>query len=251
MADEHASWLPPGWAHDTFVDGDHSHDFYIVNRSGFEQRPSVLLMHELWGISPNLMKFADTLADDFRVVVPSIVGRDGSPTAITTLTQVCIRREVHAFARNGVSSSAAWLRTFAAIQVGRGEEYGVVGMCFTGNFALAIAVDPKVVAAVVAQPAMPFFGPGLGLSDADREGLGRRDNLCVQAYRFSGDLKSREGTVVQAQELLGDDRMEFSRLKKPSLLAHSTLTGDHRSNESVEKVRNFLRERLVKNEGAP
>ncbi|WP_439592824.1 dienelactone hydrolase family protein [Microbacterium sp.] len=244
MAIEHAAWLPSGWTREEYVEGDRSHVFYTVDRSGVESPPSVLLMHELWGINPDLLEFAEALAEDFRVVVPSIVGRDGSPTMVDTLTQICIRREVHLFARDGVSRAVPWLRRFATAHVGRGGRYGVVGMCFSGNFALALAVDPDVAAAVVAQPAVPFFA-GLGLSDDDRRALGAREKLCVQAYRFDGDLLSREKTVALAEELLGDRRMDVRRLPKPAMMAHSTLTGEHRSTESVARVRAFLRERLT------
>ena len=53
-----------------------------------------------------------------------------------------------------------------------GPGVGVVGMCFTGNFALAMAVDDVVLAPVLSQPSLPFaIGRArrgdVGVSDGD------------------------------------------------------------------------------------
>ena len=131
-------------------------------------------MHEFPGISENLRQLADILAEDFRVVVPSIFGRDGTPTAMDSVRQLCVRREVHILASDGVSRSVDWLRDLVDEHVAEASvrPYGVIGMCFTGNFALALAVDPRVRAAVVAQPALPVLPRRLGLSP--RPGSSRR-----------------------------------------------------------------------------
>lgn len=49
--------------------------FYTVDRHQ-GTAPSVLLMHEFPGISEHLVALVETLTEHFRVVVPSIVGRE-------------------------------------------------------------------------------------------------------------------------------------------------------------------------------
>ena len=69
--------------------------------------------------------------------------------------QVCVAREVTKLA-DPTSPVVRWLRPLAASAYREcgGPGVGVVGMCFTGGFALATALEPSVVASVVSQPAM-------------------------------------------------------------------------------------------------
>lgn len=242
-------WCPDGWDRGTFAHGGHSHAFYVVDRSTADApSPSVMLMHEFPGISEHLVALGNTLAEDFRVVVPSIVGRDGSPTMLDSTRQLCVRREVHVLARDGVSTSVGWLRDFAHehVALSTGRSFGVIGLCLTGNFALALAVDPRVAGAVVAEPAgMPVRPSGLGLSDDDRTALQHRVGLQVQGYRFRRDCLSPASKLTAAQELLGDERMRVFTLTTPNQSKHSTLTGEWRSDAAIANVRAFLRERLA------
>lgn len=206
----------------------------------------MLLLHEFPGVSDNLVALADELAEDFRVVVPSILGRDGNPTAMDSLRQLCVRREVHLLAKHGASRSVEWLRDFVDAHVAPASDrpYGVIGMCFTGNFALALAVDPRVRAAVVAQPATPAAPKQLGLSHEDRNRLAHRTDLVVHGYRFRRDCTSPAAKLTAAEELLGAERMRVFPLDTPDATKHSTLTGRWRSEEAIAAVRAFLGERL-------
>ncbi|GAA1978826.1 dienelactone hydrolase family protein [Microbacterium pumilum] len=240
-------WCPEGWDRHTYPHGDHSHPYYIVDRSPADSpHPSVLLMHEFPGISDNLVALANVLAEDFRVVVPSIVGRDGSATPLDSMRQICVRREVHILARHGVSASVAWLREFADAHVAdsSGRRYGVIGLCLTGNFALALAVDPRVAAAVVGEPAIPVRPSGLGLSPGDSASLAEHPDLRVQGYRFRYDCLSPGAKLDAAQRLLGG-RMQVFTLTGPNQFGHSTLTGRWRSDAAIASTRAFLNERLA------
>ncbi|GAA1953867.1 dienelactone hydrolase family protein [Microbacterium deminutum] len=242
-------WCPDGWDRGTFAHGDHSHAFYTADRGTPDAPlPTVMLMHEFPGISENLVELANVLAADFRVVVPSIVGRDGNPGSLDSARQLCVRRELHVLARDGVSTSVGWLRDFAHRHVAdsSGRSFGVIGLCLTGNFALALAVDPRVAGAVVAEPAgMPVRPSGLGLSDQDRAALQQRVGLQVQGYRFRRDCLSPASKLAAARELLGDERMRVFTLTSPNQRKHSTLTGKWRNDGAVANVRAFLRERLA------
>jgi dienelactone hydrolase len=222
-----------------------------------------LLLHEFPGISDHLVRFADELATEWRVIVPSILGRDGHASVPGSIWQLCIRREIHALAAGRTSPVVTWLRALAERVVGKdGRPYGVIGMCLSGGFALAIAVDPRVKAAVVAQPALPWtrLGPvplpmphrarreaDLGLSDHHlellRDRLQRDDGLCVRAYRFRADVTSPPVRMASLERLLGD-AVHVTELEGATPTAHSTLTKD-RNDAAVAEVRAFLRDRLV------
>lgn len=50
-----------------------------------------------------------------------------------------------------------------------GTGVGAIGMCFTGSFALAMAIDDVVLAPVMSQPALPVARAGLGVGPAELE----------------------------------------------------------------------------------
>lgn len=144
-----------------------------------------------------------------------------------------------------------------------GRPCGVIGMCMTGGFALALAVQPSVRAAVMAQPAMPISHLGkfplpsadaraadLGLSPDTKMLLRRRlaeepDALCVRGYRFRDDSMSPRARLEAARDLLGDEARTIVTLTEPDPAEHSTLTGDNRNRAAVLEVKAFLSERLA------
>ena len=72
--------------------------------------------------------------------------------------RLCVTREFTIFAAGRTAPLAGWLRSLARTvhATDGGPGVGVVGMCVTGGFALAMMVEPAVVAPVVAQPATPL-----------------------------------------------------------------------------------------------
>ena len=116
------------------------------------------------------------------------------------------------------SPITAWLLALArdeARATGR-PRVGVIGMCLSGGFALATAIDPVVGVAVVSQPALPFamgpFGriPGQaadpGVSPADYERLlARREepDFCVRAFRYTTDQIAPAERVRRLADELG------------------------------------------------
>jgi dienelactone hydrolase len=260
-------WPPDGWAARTWrpdatgrSSSSRPHHYYVVDRH--PGAPSVLLMHEFPGISEHLVHFAEELAEDFRVVVPSVVGRDGDPGLTRSAVELCVRREVELLRTGRESRAVPWLRGLLdQVVAADGRPCGVVGMCMTGGFALALAVHPAVRAAVVAQPAVPPYQvlkvplPGrdrraadLGLTQERTQELTDRvtsDPGClrVRGYRFDRDEISPPERLQAAKEMLGDV-MEARCLPSPTPKAHSTLTGPARDTGAVGEVRAFLRERL-------
>lgn len=160
--------------------------------------PAVIVMHEMPGISPHVARFARWVRDaGFTVYMPSLFGRDGAvPLADEggqVFQRVCVSREFRVMAGGGTSPVVAWLRALAsqAHQECGGLGVGAVGMCFTGNFAISMMIEPALKAAVACQPSLPLDNPAaIEMSDDDAEAVARRlkrDDLTVKAYRFDGD----------------------------------------------------------------
>jgi hypothetical protein len=81
-------------------------------------------------------------------------------------------------------------------------------MCFTGNFALTMMLEPSVLAPVLCQPSLPLDAPG-GLESAPDE-LDQvrrrleRDDLTVMGFRFDGDRFCTAQRFAAYVEALGD-----------------------------------------------
>ena len=132
-----------------------------VYRKG--EGPAVIVMHEVPGISIQVIRFARKVVDaGFTVFMPHLFGIFGTGTneanRLRELAKLCVSREWHVLAENRSSPIADWLRGLAAHvhqEIG-GAGVGAVGMCVTGNFALTMTLDPWVVAPVLAHPSFPL-----------------------------------------------------------------------------------------------
>lgn len=177
--------------------------------------PAVVLMPEMPGISPDVLRLARWVRDaGLTVYVPSLFGIDGAyPTAEggrEVVRRACVSAEFRAFANGGTSPVTAWLRGLArqAHAECGGPGVGAIGLCFTGNFALTMALEPAVIAPVVNHPSLPLDDPaGLELSDEDAQAVRdriARDGLTVLAYRFDNDRWCTGQRFAAYQALLGD-----------------------------------------------
>lgn len=160
--------------------------------------PAVIVMHEMPGISPQVARFARWVRDaGFTVFMPSLFGRDGAvPQADEggqVFQRVCVSREFRVMAGGGTSPVVAWLRALSvkAYEECGGAGVGAVGMCFTGNFAISMMIEPAMKAAIACQPSLPLDDPAaIEMSDDDATAVAQRlrqDDLTVKAYRFDGD----------------------------------------------------------------
>jgi dienelactone hydrolase len=241
---------------DGWVQGSHTADgrTYATYRRG--SGPGVIVIHEVPGITPEVVAFAEeVVASGFTVVMPHLFGHPGAPGAVGEVLRVvprlCVNREFTLLAAGRTSPVAGWLRSLARElhQETGGPGVGVVGMCFTGGFALATMVDPSVAAPVVAQPSLPSAigkrrSADLGLSPADLAAVKDRvaQGCSVLGVRYDGDPAT--GTRFETlQHELGDG---FLRVDLPSTRRgqHATLTA-HRSQEAVDRVLAFLEQRLT------
>ncbi|MED5619118.1 dienelactone hydrolase family protein [Ideonella sp. BN130291] len=160
--------------------------------------PAVIVMTEMPGISPQVARFSRWVRDaGFTVFMPSLFGQDGAvPSAeegVAVFKRACVSAEFRALEAGSASPAIAWLRQLARLahQECGGPGVGAIGMCFTGNFALSLMLEPATLAPVVCQPTLPLDAPGaVGLPDTELAAIRHRleaEDLTVMGYRFEGD----------------------------------------------------------------
>jgi len=232
--------------------------------------PGVIVMHEIPGITPPVARFATIVADaGFTVLMPNLFGTPGrkmtAPYALGQIARACISREFRLFAANATSPIISWLRALCAeahAELG-GRGVGAIGMCLTGNFALALMIDESMMAPVLSQPSLPA-GPsraskrGLHLSKEDLVVVKRRAAAGVPllGLRFTNDpmcpgerferLREELGPAFEAVEI---DSSPGNAAQIPRT-AHSVVTQDlvdqagHPTRVALDRVLSFFGERL-------
>ena len=241
----------------------------VVYRAG--RGPAVIVMSEIPGITPAVAGFAQRLVDaGYTVFMPLLFGEPMRPPrrgyALRVILKACISREFSVLAANQSSPVVDWLRALArhahAERGGRGV--GAIGMCFTGNFALAMMLDAPVLAPILAQPSLPFAVTrsrrgGLHASPQELRAAHEkidRDGARILALRFIQDpmcpkerfdrLRGEFGAAFEAIEI--DERHANPRGPKP---AHSMLTNHlidetgQPTREALERTLAFLKEQLM------
>ncbi len=159
--------------------------------------PAVIVIHEVYGFTPTLARFCRWVRDaGFRVYAPILFGSPDAGNAekptLGRILSLCVSREFTLLAANKSSPVTEWLRALARLahQECGGRGVGAIGMCLTGGFALSMALDPVVLAPVLAQPGLPGTrAAALDISPADlaRVQARTRDGLKLRGYRFEGD----------------------------------------------------------------
>ncbi len=251
-----------------FYDGRWSRPVY---RRG--QGPAVIIIHEMPGLHPLVVRFANRVAAaGLTVFLPSLFGTPGKPLSMgyalgAMAKAVCISREFECWATDRSSPIVDWLRALSRKVHGEcgGPGVGALGMCFTGNFALAMMTEPAVIAPVMAQPSLPFpvgqtRKAALGVSPAEIACAKRRftdENLSLIGLRFHGDpvvpaerfatLKATFGNRFEAIELDSKDAQPL--WNQPP---HAPLTGNLRDDEpdgatkrTERRVIEFFKQRLL------
>ena len=183
----------------------------LVTGSG----PGVIVMTEMPGISPHVARFSRWVRDvGFTVYMPSLFGKDGTlPSAEeggAIFQRACVSAEFHALGGKGASPVTGWLRALARLahEECGGPGVGAIGMCFTGNFALSMMLEPSVLAPVLSQPSLPMDDPA-GIESSEEEVSAVRDrlekeDLTVLAYRFEGDNFCQAQRFANYRRGLGD-----------------------------------------------
>jgi dienelactone hydrolase len=246
-----------------FTDGPYTRPVY---RRG--SGPAVIIIHEIPGLHPLVVRFADhVVAAGMTVFLPSLFGTPGRPVsrayaASSMFNAVCIRREFNVWSTQRSSPIVEWLRALArqAHAECGGKGVGAVGMCFTGGFALAMMTEPSVVAPVLSQPSMPLAAgskrraAGIDASPSEIACAKRRmqdEDLTMLALRYSSDtlvpdarfdmLRQEFGDRLEAIEL-GDEDAAPAPIPPHSVLTlHLMPTGPSKATE--DRVIRFFKER--------
>jgi dienelactone hydrolase len=177
--------------------------------------PAVIVMTEMPGISPHVARFSRWVRDaGFTVYMPSLFGRDGAVLSAeegaAVFQRACVSAEFRALAANESSPVTQWLRALARLahEECGGPGVGAIGMCFTGNFALSMMLEPSVLAPVLSQPSLPLNDPaGIEIAPDEVESIRQRlerEDLTVLGYRFEGDRFCMAQRFAAYRQALGD-----------------------------------------------
>lgn len=231
--------------------------------------PGVVIMHEIPGITPQVIKFAECVSDaGFSAVMPQMFGDPGREIGtgyiVKEFARACISHEFSVLAAHKSSAITEWLRALCRsvhAELG-GRGVGAIGMCLTGNFALSLMMEPCMMAPVLSQPSLPLplgkaRSAALHLSPEELANLKRRALLGdkVLGLRFSKDPACPRARFDALRRELGDafEAVEIdSKYGNPegNRQAHSVVTTDlvdedgHPTRQARDRVLGFFNERL-------
>lgn len=233
--------------------------------------PAVIVIHEMPGLHPEVLPFANRVAAaGMTVYCPSLFGDPGRPLSNgyaigTMLKGICISREFNAWSAGKSSPIVDWLRALArkAHAECGGKGVGAMGMCFTGGFALAMMTEPAVVAPVLSQPSLPLtMGPGgkarasgIDASPAEIACAKRRfaeEDLSMIGLRFNDDPLSPRERFDALEAEFGDkfERWDIDPkeakpggLKNPHSVLTINLKNTGKTQDALIRVLAFFREK--------
>jgi dienelactone hydrolase len=232
--------------------------------------PAVIVIHEIPGLHPLVIRFADRIVEaGMSVYLPVLFGEPGRPVdngylAKSMLSAICVRREFNVWRLGRSSPIVDWLRALArrAHAECGGRGVGAVGMCFTGGFALAMMTEPAVVAPVLAQRSLPLYiGSRARAADIDLSaeeiacvrGRLEAEDLSVIGLRFTSDKSVPAARFDRLErefpgrfERIDLDPADAAPSERP---AHSTLTihlrEDGPTKQAETRVIAFFKERTA------
>lgn len=255
-----------------FSHGGITHSVFCLNNGA--DKPPVLLLHELTGLSPGTLAYAEELSKDFTVYVPLLFGEKGKFSLTKGLSAYWFRGAIEFFPggewglpSQGSAPIVNWLRgVVQQIEERHAQQHiGIIGNCLTGSLPLALLDRPQVIAAVVAQPALPLHF--WWYTDADHKSLGlsaddlqyaRKSAARIYALRFETDCMSDPAKQQTLRDEFGDRYTNGEipasayQVEGKPVKAHSTLIGSWReqgeagrpSRNARERVRDFLLKEL-------
>ena len=255
---EKFSFSAEGFTHDVYKRG---------------QGPAVVIIHEIPGLHPLVIRFADRVAAaGMTVYLPSLFGKPERPVSpgyvLKSLAQtICMRRTFSVWATDRSSPVVAWLRVLAkkAHEECGGPGVGALGMCLTGGFALAMMTEPSVIAPVLSQPSLPFtMGKArLRAIDVSAEEIScarerfRSEGLSMIGLRFKGDPHVGDARFARYAKEFGEafEAIEIDDMATnpdATTYPHSVLTvhlndsdPEGQTKQAEARVIAFFRERLT------
>lgn len=245
-----------------------THSVFCLEGSG--NKPPLLLLHELEGLTEETMHYATELSNDFTVYLPMLFGDRGKQTVLSGLKGMSAYwlSGEWGIPSDGSAPVVEWLRAVVVeIQAKhRDLPIRIIGNCMTGAFPLALLnegkpSDPKVESVVIAQPALPmrFFWwqtkddrKSLGLSNKDLM-FAKGSKAKILTMRFETDGIShpeKQNTLRQFGDRLIATEIcaKNYQPKGEHVKAHSVLIGERDtvgpirelSKQKREQVREFF-----------
>lgn len=225
--------------------------------------PAVIVMAEMPGITPKVIEFADRVVDiGCTAVLPHLFGVPGKDPSIeargklgmvgyglSSLVPACISREFTVLATGRSSPVVTWLRALAAHEHERcgGPGVGAIGMCFTGGFALAMAVDDRLLAPVLSQPSLPL---AVGRARTDNIDISSEDLDVVEQRCAQGGLEVL-GLRFRSDRLVPGGRFRFLAERLGDAFVAVELDGDSANPAAVMDPHSVVTEHLIDEPGQP
>jgi dienelactone hydrolase len=223
--------------------------------------PAVIVIAEMPGITPNVAGFARRVVDlGCTAVMPHLFGSPGKDPmggnraqavgyVLSSMGPACISREFTTWATNRTSPVVTWLRALAAHEhrVCGGPGVGAIGMCFTGGYALAMAVHPSLVAPVLSQPSMP-----MPLTAAQKRAIDcSPDDLAIVKQRCAAEGLQVLGLRFKGDRFVPAERFEFLREQLGDAFIAVELDDSCANPDSAMKPHSVVTEHLIDAPGEP
>jgi hypothetical protein len=174
------------------------------------------IIHETPGLNPLVVRFANGVADaGLTSYLPSLFGEPGRPASIpyvlgSIINVMCVRREFTLWSANRSSPIVDWLRALArrAYEECGARGVGAIGLCLTGGFAIAMMMEPKVIAPALAEPSLP-----LPLTPENRGGIDASEQeIACARQRLNDEDLTMIGLRFRGNPLLPHKRFETLKL---------------------------------------
>lgn len=250
-----------------------THDFLGETRTVFVagDGPPILVLAEMPGITPSVAAFARRLvAEGYSVYMPHLFGDPGAPISagafLKAIGPACVSRQFAALATGVTAPVTHWLRDLMRRAVAERDApgAGVIGMCFTGGFALGMLMDPELLAPVLSQPSLPLgltakHRADLGLDAGDLKDVKRRvesEDIEILGMRFTGDKLCPGVRFDTLSETFGDKFIRVEIDSSPGnafgirKAAHSVVTEDlvdepgHPTHDALVQMLAFFDDKL-------
>jgi dienelactone hydrolase len=205
-------------------------DGLTVYVKGETSDPPILLLHEIPGLLPETVRFADQLVDHkYHVYMPLFFGSfSGRIGAVRQMLEVCGGHDFNCLSadESPVVAKLKDLRDrIAEDHKDHKQRMGIIGMCLTGGMPLSL-VNDNVAAVVLSQPAVPF-----PLTDAKRHSLGAdlgpitdpKNETAVLGIRFDKDCLAVSERFEDLQKKI-ESRLDLCVVTSKDEHAHSVLT---------------------------
>jgi dienelactone hydrolase len=236
---------------------------------------AVLILHEIDGVNGGDLLLAERLANEgYAVYLPLLFGsiedKGGSVwPMLRNALSLPFTKDWSIYSENKAQGINDYLRKLIREKIAiehPGRPVGVIGLCVTGSFPIALMTEPQVQAVVVAEPATPLIAVtgqemwSLGLSPEDINFAARRsakENIPILGFRFETDWASRRERFGRLsclfrerffnREIPKDDCKEIPGWHHPVLTGCYVECKDASTHKAYLQLRDYLAFRLKHN----